>query len=272
MLVLHRLVPPRASLRGRTGAAPRRALAELVREPRKQTHDGLEVTYVPYVSPPRSRSYASWGAWAAPALGLALRRLRRSFRVRPDPRPQRRARRRRRAPRAPVRALRRAAGRLGARRRRALHGRRPPTGSARAPRRWRAGWAPRGWCSPTARASPSWRAPTAPARRAWCTSAPTCPRPQHPSPIATGGLGSPRDSGHGRAPGRAQAPRRRAARAGGALPAPSDAALRDRRRRPRAGRARRARRASGGRRAGRVPRPAGARGRRSSRRGAARCS
>jgi glycosyltransferase involved in cell wall biosynthesis len=54
-------------------------LAELVREPRKQTHDGLQVSYIPYVSPPRSGSYASWGAWAAPALGLALRRLRRSF-------------------------------------------------------------------------------------------------------------------------------------------------------------------------------------------------
>jgi glycosyltransferase involved in cell wall biosynthesis len=52
----------------------------LAGEPRKQTHDGLDVTYVRYVSPPRSRSYHAWGAWAAPALGLALRRLRRSFR------------------------------------------------------------------------------------------------------------------------------------------------------------------------------------------------
>jgi teichuronic acid biosynthesis glycosyltransferase TuaC len=78
VLVLHRLVPPRASLDGgpRGGAS---ALAKLVREPRKQTHDGLQVSYIPYVSPPRAGSYASWGAWAAPALGLALRRLRRSF-------------------------------------------------------------------------------------------------------------------------------------------------------------------------------------------------
>jgi teichuronic acid biosynthesis glycosyltransferase TuaC len=78
VLVLHRLVPPRAAL----AAGPRdagRALAGLVREPRRQTHDGLLVTYVPYVSPPRDRSYGSWGAWAAPALGLALRRLARSF-------------------------------------------------------------------------------------------------------------------------------------------------------------------------------------------------
>ncbi|HEY5342163.1 MAG TPA: glycosyltransferase [Solirubrobacteraceae bacterium] len=78
VLVLHRLVPPRASFaNGPAGAAS--ALRKLVREPRKQVHDGLDVSYVPYVSPPRSGSYASWGAWAAPALGLALRRLRRSF-------------------------------------------------------------------------------------------------------------------------------------------------------------------------------------------------
>ncbi|HEY3865244.1 MAG TPA: glycosyltransferase [Solirubrobacteraceae bacterium] len=78
VLVLHRLVPPRASFAdGPAGAAS--ALRKLVREPRRQTHDGLEVSYVPYVSPPRSRSYASWGTWAAPALGLALRRLHRSF-------------------------------------------------------------------------------------------------------------------------------------------------------------------------------------------------
>ena len=78
VLVLHRLVPSRASLADGPGAAAR-ALAHLVREPRRQTRDGLSIIYVPYVSPPRSRSYATWGAWAAPALGLALRRLRHSF-------------------------------------------------------------------------------------------------------------------------------------------------------------------------------------------------
>jgi teichuronic acid biosynthesis glycosyltransferase TuaC len=78
VLVLHRLVPPRASFAdGPAGAA--RALGKLVHEPRTQTHDGLEVSYVPYVSPPRSGSYASWGTWAAPSLAVALRRLRRSF-------------------------------------------------------------------------------------------------------------------------------------------------------------------------------------------------
>jgi teichuronic acid biosynthesis glycosyltransferase TuaC len=78
VLVLHRLVPPRASL-ARGLAGPAAELGKLVREPRRQTHDGLRVAYVPYVSPLRDRSYASWGAWAAPALGLALRRLRSSF-------------------------------------------------------------------------------------------------------------------------------------------------------------------------------------------------
>jgi glycosyltransferase involved in cell wall biosynthesis len=81
VVVLHRLVPPRASFsRGPAGSGgPARALRSLAREPHKQTLDGLDVTYVRYVSPPRSGSYPAWGAWAAPALGLALRRLRRSF-------------------------------------------------------------------------------------------------------------------------------------------------------------------------------------------------
>jgi teichuronic acid biosynthesis glycosyltransferase TuaC len=87
VLVLHRLVPPRASFsRGRSNplggparGGPTHALMDLAREPREQIHDGLTVTYVRYVSPPRSRAYPTWGAWAAPALGLALRRLRRSF-------------------------------------------------------------------------------------------------------------------------------------------------------------------------------------------------
>ncbi len=78
VLVLHRLVPPRASLSQGLGGATR-ALRGLAREDRKQTRDGLDVTYVRYVSPPRRHSYPAWGAWAAPALGLALRRLRSSF-------------------------------------------------------------------------------------------------------------------------------------------------------------------------------------------------
>jgi teichuronic acid biosynthesis glycosyltransferase TuaC len=99
VLVLHRLVPPRASLHAGVGGLGKRklegggleearagglgqgarALGNLLREPRRQIRDGLPVTYVPYISPPRWRSYPSWGAWAAPALGIALRRLRRRF-------------------------------------------------------------------------------------------------------------------------------------------------------------------------------------------------
>jgi teichuronic acid biosynthesis glycosyltransferase TuaC len=76
VLVLHRLVPPRASLAaGPSGAA--QALGGLLREPLRQLHDGLPVTYVPYVSPSRGRSYPSWSAWAAPGLAVALRRLHR---------------------------------------------------------------------------------------------------------------------------------------------------------------------------------------------------
>ncbi len=78
VVVLHRLVPPRASF-GRGSGGPARALRSLASEPSRQTLDGLEVDYVRYVSPPRSSSYPAWGAWAAPALGLALRRMRRSF-------------------------------------------------------------------------------------------------------------------------------------------------------------------------------------------------
>jgi glycosyltransferase involved in cell wall biosynthesis len=79
VLVLHRLVPPRASLAGGPLTAAR-ALGQLAREPRAQTRDGLEISYVPYVSPDRRRSYASWGAWAAPALAAAMARVHRSFR------------------------------------------------------------------------------------------------------------------------------------------------------------------------------------------------
>jgi teichuronic acid biosynthesis glycosyltransferase TuaC len=75
VLVLHRLIPPRRALTAgpRAGA---RALAQALRQPRHEDRDGLAIRYVPFISPSRSRSYASWGAWAAPALALALWRLR----------------------------------------------------------------------------------------------------------------------------------------------------------------------------------------------------
>jgi glycosyltransferase involved in cell wall biosynthesis len=43
-----------------------------IRQPWAETLDGLEVRYVRYASPPRGLSYASWGAWAAPALRRLL--------------------------------------------------------------------------------------------------------------------------------------------------------------------------------------------------------
>jgi teichuronic acid biosynthesis glycosyltransferase TuaC len=78
VLVLHRLVPPRSAFAAGAGGAAS-ALGARIREPRTQTLDGLAVTYVPFVSPQRDRSYARWGAWAAPTLALELRRLSRSF-------------------------------------------------------------------------------------------------------------------------------------------------------------------------------------------------
>jgi glycosyltransferase involved in cell wall biosynthesis len=78
VLALHRLVPPRSSFTTRP-AGPAAALASLLREPRTQLRDGLPIRYVPYASPPRQRSYSSWGGWAAPTLALALRRLHRAF-------------------------------------------------------------------------------------------------------------------------------------------------------------------------------------------------
>jgi len=75
VLVLHRPVPSRAALRARD---PRALLAPL-RQPLRATLDGIEVTYVPFLAPPRPQTYARWGTWAAPSLALALRRLHRRF-------------------------------------------------------------------------------------------------------------------------------------------------------------------------------------------------
>jgi len=78
VLVLHRPVPPAAALRAGPAAAAR-AAAALLRQPRRALLDGLEVEYVPFLAPPRPTSYGRWGAWAAPSLAVALRRLRRAF-------------------------------------------------------------------------------------------------------------------------------------------------------------------------------------------------
>ncbi|MCW2951160.1 MAG: glycosyl transferase group 1 [Conexibacter sp.] len=75
VLVLHRPLPPLAAVRRGDVGALRTAL----RQPRRASLDGIEVTYVPYLSPPRPWSYGAWGAWAAPALRRALRDLRTRF-------------------------------------------------------------------------------------------------------------------------------------------------------------------------------------------------
>jgi len=72
VFVLHRPVPSRAALASRRPGA----LIAPLRQPLRATLDGLDVTYVPFLAPPRPRTYADWGAWAAPTLRAALRRAR----------------------------------------------------------------------------------------------------------------------------------------------------------------------------------------------------
>lgn len=71
VLVLHRPLPPLAAVKRGDLAAARAAL----RQPRHAELDGIEITYVPYLSPPRPWSYGAWGAYAAPPLRRVLRRL-----------------------------------------------------------------------------------------------------------------------------------------------------------------------------------------------------
>jgi glycosyltransferase involved in cell wall biosynthesis len=73
VVVLHRPIAPVAQFRDPD------AWRALVTQPRRATLDGLDVRYLRFVSPPRGRSYASWGAFAAPSLALELRRIRRTF-------------------------------------------------------------------------------------------------------------------------------------------------------------------------------------------------
>lgn len=67
VFVLHRVVPP---ARAFTLGAFRRLRAQ----PHQTVLDGLPVTYIRYASPPRSRTYATWGAWVAPGLRRAIHR------------------------------------------------------------------------------------------------------------------------------------------------------------------------------------------------------
>jgi glycosyltransferase involved in cell wall biosynthesis len=78
VLVLHRPLPPLAALRGDPAGAAA-AAARAAAQPLRATLDGVPVTYVPFLAPPRPRSYGDWGRWAGPPLAVALRALRRSF-------------------------------------------------------------------------------------------------------------------------------------------------------------------------------------------------
>ena len=65
VFVLHRVVPPAAAF---NFPELRRRLAQ----PRRVTLDGIDVHYIRYVSPPRSRSYAQWGRWVSLPLRKAI--------------------------------------------------------------------------------------------------------------------------------------------------------------------------------------------------------
>ena len=167
VIVLHRLVPPRATLADGPAAAVR-AMRARAAEPRRQVHDGLTVEYVPYVSPPASAPTRAGARGRRPRSALALRRLRSGFRYElihahnavPAADAVRRTRTRGCRSSSPSTAATSST---------------PPRAVARAPPPSPAASEPGGSCSPTARASPSSASATEHARRAWCTSARTCP-------------------------------------------------------------------------------------------------
>ncbi len=77
VLAMRRPIPPLSALRALPDTEPLRRWAGGVRAHLSPwVLDGLPVAPVPFVSPPRPRSYGSWGQWMAPTLGRALDRLR----------------------------------------------------------------------------------------------------------------------------------------------------------------------------------------------------
>ena len=78
VLVLHRPLPSLAQARGGARDAARATVRALA-QPSHATLDGIDVTYVPFLAPPRPRTYGTWGRWAAPSLAVALRALRSRF-------------------------------------------------------------------------------------------------------------------------------------------------------------------------------------------------
>ncbi len=170
VLVLHRPIPPLST-------APRDIARETLRratQPLRADLDGIEIGYVPFVSPPRPRSYGSWGRWAAPSLRVALRRLRRRF-------PFDLVHAHNAVPAGDA-VLRSGAGaRRSSSPSTAATSSTPRAASRPATPRSGARSARRGSCSPTARASSARAATSAPSTRASCGSAPTCPSPCRPA-------------------------------------------------------------------------------------------
>ena len=74
-----RPAPPRPAARPRCARATSARIRDRLAQPRRTLLNGLPVEYVPFVAPPRDRTYGSWGAWAAPPLRIALHRLRSRF-------------------------------------------------------------------------------------------------------------------------------------------------------------------------------------------------
>src|SRR5579875_3741449 len=167
VLALHRPIPPLSALRARD---PRAAMAPL-RQPAAAELDGIPVRYVRYLSPPRPVSYGSWGAWAAPFLGRALRRVRGRFPYALI------------TPTTPFRPATRSAGSPPGCRWSSRCTATTCRGRMPAARTWPPRWPRPTWCSPTAPEPPGAAWPWAPAAPGWCTWAPTCRRrPVAPRP------------------------------------------------------------------------------------------
>jgi glycosyltransferase involved in cell wall biosynthesis len=81
VVAMRRPIPPLATLRALASSPPdseplRRWARGVKPSIEPWALDGIEVRSVPFVSPPRPRSYGSWGHWMAPPLAAALSHMR----------------------------------------------------------------------------------------------------------------------------------------------------------------------------------------------------
>ena len=77
VLALERPLPSQASVAAAVRGRPSGLVAELsaaASRPRHATLDGIDVSYVRFVSPPRATSYSTWDRWMRPSLERALER------------------------------------------------------------------------------------------------------------------------------------------------------------------------------------------------------